>query len=277
MATRVPPVWPERTWQTAHVSTHDTYDTGDELVRLASADNFRDVAGPGHRTLDDGRLRQGVFFRSNELQLSAADAGALLALGVSGIYDLRDDYEVARHPDVEVPGADWEHLEVKGIPHGAASGLADVEEASETMRSIYRRFVTDPASRRSFGTLLHRLAASAGPQLFHCTAGKDRTGWAATLLLHLAGVGLETIEVEYLLTNHVSTATREKYLGLVAEHLGVDRIPVFERLMVADLDYLHAAFDAADQAYGSLDGYLTEGLGLSAETRAALRTRLVDA
>ena len=255
--------------------TADETELGQELVRLASADNFRDVTGPGYVTAAGEPLRSGVFYRSNELQLVDDDTHALRRLGVGTIYDLRDGHEVEAHPDVEVPGATWQHVEVVGIPPGAGAALPDAAAALALMNEIYGRFVTDPACRLSFATLLRGLATSATPQLFHCTAGKDRTGWAAALVLHVAGVAPEVVEADYLLTNERSAGTREKYLGLVAEHLGADRVPTFEPTMVADPAYLRAAQSAAEATYGGLDGYLRDGLGLSDDELVALRARLV--
>ena len=254
-----------------------TEEHPEELVRLASADNFRDVTGPGYTTADGRPLRSGVFFRSNELQLVDDDTHALRRLGIGAIYDLRDTHEVEAHPDVEVPGATWQHVEVIGIPPGAGAALPDAAAALALMTEIYQRFVTDPACRASFATLLRGLATSSTPQLFHCTAGKDRTGWTAALVLHVAGVATEVVEADYLVTNDRSAGTRAKYLGLVAEHLGADRVPTFEPTMVADLAYLHAAYAAAEATYGGLDGYLRDGLGLGAAELAALRARLVPA
>ena len=161
---------------------------GEELVRLASADNFRDVTGPGYANAEGTRLRPGVFFRSNELGLTDEDAGTIAGLGITDIYDLRGSDEVEAHPDVPVPGATWTHLEVKGIPMDSVAALATVADGNEVMRSVYRGFVDHPGGRASFADLLTRLATADAPQLFHCTAGKDRTGWAAALLLHVAGV-----------------------------------------------------------------------------------------
>ena len=76
----------------------------EDLVRLASADNFRDVAGPGHQAGDGTPLRTGVFYRSNELRLSDEDAASIAALGVSAIHDLRTRAEIEHRPGVEVPG-----------------------------------------------------------------------------------------------------------------------------------------------------------------------------
>ena len=102
---------------------------GEELVRLASADNFRDVTGPGYRSHDGTPLRAGVLYRSNELGLTHEDAAALAGLGVTAIYDLRGAHEIEAHPDVAVPGAVNEHLEVGGIPMEEVSSLASVDEA----------------------------------------------------------------------------------------------------------------------------------------------------
>jgi protein-tyrosine phosphatase len=251
-------------------------DLGEELVRLASADNFRDVTGPDvvYTAADGTPLRRGVAYRSNELQLTEADAASLSRLGVSAVYDLRSDHEVEVHPDVAVPGATWTHLEVKGIPMDAVSNLADRVTAHDVMLRVYRGFVEMEGARDAFARLLRELADGEGGAVFHCTAGKDRTGWASALLLHLAGVDDATILEDYLLTNTFSTATREKYLGQIREHLGEDKVDVYERVMVADEAYLQAGYDALTAAYGDRAGYLRDGLGLDEQTLERLRTRL---
>jgi protein-tyrosine phosphatase len=248
---------------------------GEELVRLASADNFRDVAGPGYDTADGRAVRRGVLFRSNELTLTEEDADALARLEITTIFDLRAGHEVEAHPDAPVPGATWRHVEVKGIPMDAVTTLESRAQGVDVMRRVYRAFVEQEGGRQAFGALLHELAGGEEPQLFHCTAGKDRTGWASALLLHVAGVDRATVLEDYLATNTISSATRAKYLGMVREHLGEDKVDVYETVMVADADYLLEAYDAADATYGSLDGYLADGLGLAPDTLAALRTRLV--
>jgi len=250
---------------------------GEELVRLASADNFRDVSGPdaAYAGADGSTLRRGVAYRSNELLLTDADAESLGRLGVGAIYDLRTGHEVEAHPDAEVPGARWHHLEVTGIPMDAVSSLGDRDTAHDVMLRVYRGFVEVEGARAAFATLLRSVAESDAPVLFHCTAGKDRTGWAAALMLHVAGVDDETILEDYLLTNTFSSATREKYLGLVREHLGADKVDVYERVMVADEAYLQAAYDAVTAAYGDRRGYLRDGLGLNEATLERLRARML--
>jgi protein-tyrosine phosphatase len=251
-------------------------DLGEELVRLASADNFRDVTGPdtAYVAADGTPLCRGVAYRSNELQLTASDAEALTTLGITAIYDLRSDHEVETHPDVDVPGATWTQLEVKGIPMDAVTDLHDRATAHDVMQQVYRGFVEVPGARDAFARLFHEIADGDGAVVFHCTAGKDRTGWAAALLLHLAGVDDPTILEDYLLTNTFSSATREKYLGMVREHLGEDKVDVYERVMVADEAYLQAGYDAISATYGDRLGYLRDGLGLDDGALERLRGRM---
>ncbi|WP_435746140.1 tyrosine-protein phosphatase [Nocardioides sp. SYSU DS0663] len=262
------------------MSTHEREPAdqhlGEELVRLASADNFRDLAGSGegHPTADGGRVRRGVLFRSNELQLTDADAHALGSLGITAVYDLRGDHEVEAHPDVPVPGAAWHHVPVGGIPMDEVSGLSSREAALAAMHGVYRAFVEHPAARASFGELLTRMAGTDGAQLFHCTAGKDRTGWAAAVLLGLLGVPDDVVLEDYLLTNTFSTATREKYLALIAEHLGPDKVAVYEAVMVADEAYLRTARAAVEASYGDLRTYVVDGLGVGPSDLERLLARL---
>ena len=86
--------------------------------------------------------------------------------------------EIEAHPDVEVPGATWHHVEVSGIPMELGPGLEDADSAVRVMRQVYDAFVRAPEARASYAELLTDLATGPLPQLFHCTAGKDRTGWA---------------------------------------------------------------------------------------------------
>lgn len=256
--------------------TPDAPNAAAELLRLASADNFRDVAGSGagHATADGGNVRRGVFFRSNELQLTKADASAIATLGVAAVHDLRGAEEIEYHPDVPVPGTSWHHFDVSGIPMDDVIGLETRDAAIEVMHRVYRGFVEDPGSRSAFGALFARLAEGEGAQLFHCTAGKDRTGWVAALLLHLAGVHHDVIVADYLLTNDYARASRSTYLSMVEAGLGPDKVEVYERVLVADATYLATAYAAADAAYGSVEGYLTEGLGLSRVTLESLVVKL---
>jgi protein-tyrosine phosphatase len=250
-----------------------TDEQGEELLRLASADNFRDVAGPGYPTTDGGRLRTGVFYRCAQLRLSDEDVSTLVDLRVRAIVDLRSQQEVDHRPDAVIEGAEWHHFDVIGIPMDEIAGLHDRVAAEEVMRRVYRSFVETEKSRTAFAGVFRQLATGA-PQVFHCTAGKDRTGWVAALLLHLAGVDDATIEADYLLTNTFSAASRAKVERKIEEGLGPDHVEVYEPTLVADVGYLQAAYEAVEREYGDRATYLRSGLGLDEATLRTLRTML---
>ncbi len=247
--------------------------TGEEILRLASADNFRDVAGPGYATEDGGRLRTGVFYRSNDLRLTAADHDVLTGLGLRAVLDLRSDSEIELHPDPEVPGATWLHFDAIGIPMEQVANLGTRDAAVALMEEVYRAFVVHPKSRAAFGGALRQLA-EGGPQLFHCSAGKDRTGWVAAVLLHVAGVDDPTIEADYLLTNARSADSRARVEKAIAKGLGEEHVAAFEPALVADTSYLRAAGAAVEEAYGDRASYLRDGLGLEQEVLDRLRSLL---
>jgi protein-tyrosine phosphatase len=249
--------------------------SSDEILRLASADNFRDVAGPGYPTVDGARCRRGVFYRSNELQLTEADHGALSGLGLRAVCDLRTPVEIERHPDAEIPGATWRGFDVSGIPMDEVAGLRDRRSAVDLMDRVYRGFVEVESSRAEFGNLFRQLA-TGGPQLFHCSAGKDRTGWVAALLLHIAGVDDPTIESDYLATNALTAGSRARVEAEIAAALGPELVAAFEPTLVVDVEYLRAGYDAVESRYGDRATYLREGLGLDDATVATLRALLRD-
>ena len=247
--------------------------SSDEILRLASADNFRDVAGSGYATHDGARVRRGVFFRSNELRLNRADHDTLAGLGLRAVLDLRSKPEIERHPDAEVPGATWHNFDVSGIPMEEVGELRERRSAVDLMDRVYRSFVDSDDAREEFGGLFRQLA-TGGPQLFHCTAGKDRTGWVAALLLHVAGVDDPTIESDYLLTNVLTGSSRARVEAEIVKLLGPDHVAAFEPTLVADIEYLRSGYEAVAERYGDRRTYLRDGLGLDDDTLMALRDLL---
>ena len=178
----------------------------EELVRLASADNFRDVAGPGagYPTGDGGHVRRGVYYRSNELQLTAEDAASLADLGITMIHDLRGGRRSRPTPTPRSPARPGSTSRFRH-PDGDGRGPGRHRRRGPRDAQRVRRVRARREARASYARLLTDLATGDVPQLFHCTAGKDRTGWAAALLLEIAGVDRATIMADYLLTNDVSS------------------------------------------------------------------------
>ncbi|MER8186697.1 tyrosine-protein phosphatase [Kitasatospora sp. NPDC094015] len=149
-------------------------------------------------------------------------------------------------------------------------------KAAAMMVGLYRWFVTDPVARDRFATVIRLLAAPDGPPLiFHCSAGKDRTGWAAALVLTALGVDRETVFQDYLLTNQRSAALIEQIVdsfgtrGLMKEPALL--LPVFR----AERAYLETSFAEVAAGWPSFEAFWQDGLGLDDEVLEGLRTNLL--
>ncbi|WP_280341905.1 tyrosine-protein phosphatase [Nocardia neocaledoniensis] len=150
-----------------------------QAPRLASIDNFRDIAdtGNGHPTQHGEHARQGAVYRSNALTASDADLTVLDGLHLSTVFDLRSADEIAQKPDRMPVGANYVSIPALGGDlSGAAAKLSSVEDSRELMREVTRSFVTGETEKAGFAGLLSQIAEREGPFVIHCTAGKDRTG-----------------------------------------------------------------------------------------------------
>ncbi|MEV6280416.1 tyrosine-protein phosphatase [Nocardia sp. NPDC051832] len=242
-------------------------------------DNFRDVAGTGGGYLgtDGKRVKQGTFYRSNAIDApSEADLAALASVGLRTVIDLRGPEEVAKAPDKLPPGVGYRNIPIfGGNIADEARGVRTPEEARALAHRVYRGFVTGADERNALGQVLTALATEPGPQLFHCEMGKDRTGWVAATLLSLAGVSRDTIMSDFLLSNEYAAASIKARRAAIVAQYGEEAAKIFDPIFGVEAGFLQAAWSQLDQSYGSVAKYLTEGLGLSAETVTALRAKLI--
>jgi protein-tyrosine phosphatase len=142
------------------------------------------------------------------------------------------------------------------------------------MTQLYRWFASSPAAGQVFAEALRLIATpDALPLLFHCTAGKDRTGWLAALLLSALGVERSTVVEDYLRTNELNAKSTAYLLSTFADRVPDPSglLPLFE----ARKEYLEAAFAEVDR-YGGIEPYLREALGLDDAVLTALRETLLD-
>ncbi|WP_055586221.1 tyrosine-protein phosphatase [Streptacidiphilus griseoplanus] len=144
------------------------------------------------------------------------------------------------------------------------------------MTGLYRWFVTEPVARDRFSRVLKLLAQPGGtPLLFHCTAGKDRTGWAAAVLLTALGVDRDTVFDDYLLTNERHAVIVERVMNAFGTRRIMDEPELLMPVYRADPAYLEAAFSEVENGWPSFDAFLTDGLGLDDALRKALRSALL--
>ena len=117
---------------------------------------------------------------------------------------------------------------------------------------------------------------AALPANLHCTAGKDRAGLGAALVLLTLGVPEKTVMQDFLLSNQYRAAANEKSLAQLTPLLDPSELEVMRSLLEVRPEYLQSALDAMKQRYGSVDAYLRKGLGITPRERAAFQQRMLD-
>ncbi len=243
-------------------------------IPLTAASNLRDLGG--YPTADGRHVRRGILFRAPALvALTAEDEAAIAALGLRTVCDFRGEREsevlpvvlgAARH--VKLPIEPSVGAGLKDILRtGIASGHVSPEEMLELLREAYQAYAL--TSFGQYRVMFDLLADDANlPLLFHCSAGKDRTGFGAALLLTALGVSWDNVLHDYLATNRLWRREIARNFDLPPA--------VKDALLAAHTVLLTAAFDAARGAYGSIDAYLAGAIGLDAAARAALADRLLE-
>ncbi len=246
--------------------------------RLSSADNFRELGGlgAGYPTVDGHHLTRGVVFRSNALSLTPADAAIVSDLSVTEIIDLRTPAEIQAKPDTTIAGAKWINYNVIGETAVVAPQLSTAAESTAMMTDIYRQFVASATSRKEIAATLTAIAKNTGATIIHCTAGKDRTGWTSALLLHIAGASPELINQDYLLSNQYSRSSNNATLAGVTAKGGPGAAAPYAPLLGVQQKYLDASYDQVKSDYGTVENYLTHGLGLSQATLTSLKNKLTN-
>ncbi len=120
------------------------------------------------------------------------------------------------------------------------------------------------------------LAAEGEPVLWHCSAGKDRAGFAAAILLRILGVEADVVVQDYALSKQYALDARKRDLFLLRLFKGDEAADKLAVIMGVEPEWLQAGFDQIDADYGNFDGYVREGLGLSEEDVARLKDLLLE-
>ena len=248
------------------------------------AHNFRDLGGYENR--DGQQLKWGMIYRTDKLSsLSEEDQRYLQRLDVRRIVDFRSDEERLSAPHTL---ANANQVRVDAMPITVDAAQVELVTARlqqdnvsaadmgafliDANREMVSRYT--PVYRQWMQSLLN---GDHYPQLFHCTAGKDRTGLAAALLLHALDVPEDTIMEDYLATNHYTAARIDQVIEQIAQldMLRADEA-VIRTLFNVQPQFINAAFETIDEHYGSLNGYFEQGLGIDAKQRQQLRDLLLE-
>lgn len=250
-------------------------------VPLEGGVNFRDLGG--YRTDDGRRVCWGRLFRSGHMsKLTESDQASFTALGIRTVCDFRMTEERANE-NVHLKAEP--HIETLGIPPGLKDRFFlhrlfqetdDPEVVAEAIHDIMRCLVSDCASHyaRLFEALL---AAAPGSVLLNCSAGKERTGVGAALLLTALGVPRSTILYDFALSRRYFPAAAEMPRALqkynVEARPGRDIEALMAPLLYTRESYLECVFDTIDQHHGDDLAFLRDALGVGPAECARLRAR----
>ncbi|TQL42836.1 protein-tyrosine phosphatase [Leucobacter komagatae] len=278
-------------------------ETLDRRIPLVTVPNLRTLGG---LPVAGGTVAQGLLFRSATLgAVSPVDGEALVGLGIRRVVDFRTAGERRSAPDRLPAGVEGVDLDVLGdhardlsasLAHLGMPGDEGRGEVTEEqlvairakmserlgdgrgvkiLQDSNRLIVSSDSAITAFRGFYEALTEPGdyAPTLFHCTTGKDRTGWAAASFLLLLGADEETAMADYLQTNVDILPMIEPMLER-AERNGVDSSLIKPVLTVHE-SMLQAAFDEMRERFGSIEGYFVRGLGLTEGRLAALADRFV--
>ena len=250
---------------------------------IASVPNLRDLGG--YMTRDSAIVVRGLVYRSNQLApISPNDMEKLVQLGLKKDYDLRTEAERTLLPDQLPPGVDniWLNVLEDHSGSGPAQLLELLKNPKEANVSLgggkieamfeesYREFVSLPSAKTAYRELFISLGErNKLPALFHCTTGKDRTGWAAAALLTLLDVPKETVMEDYLRSNEYILPLYQKEIDTFTAEGGEPSI--INAILGVKTEYLEASFDEMQTKYGTIEEYFTEALGIDAAMQKKIR------
>jgi len=247
------------------------------FLPLEGSINFRDFGG--YSTTDGRQVKWRQLFRCGALSmLTEADTKAFASLNIGVICDLRREDESAGNPTPSVPPFHVRrHIPI--TPGSNAMLRASIQDPRQSAADRVR-YMTDITRELAsnhhdeYRTLFELLLATDGGFLLHCSAGKDRTGFGAALILAALGVDEATVMADYLLTNE-AVCLRNFMETRMRDHYGAG----FDDASLAAVggvrpEYLQAAFDEIVKNHGSMAGYL-QSIGVDEAARQALRAKLL--
>ncbi|NML72343.1 tyrosine-protein phosphatase [Chryseobacterium sp. RP-3-3] len=244
-------------------------------IEIKKANNFRTV---GHIKNSEGRtLKEGKFYRSGHLhQLKKNSFKELEILGIKEVIDLRNSKEISDKPDQlpdDIVYKKYSAFKDEGDQLTQAKklvlkGKVNGSDANKRMIDFYREYVTE--NPEVIRKIITEILESDQPVLYHCTAGKDRTGITTALILTILKFDKATIYNDYLLSNNYRKRLVLKRLKLADNlHFLYPKmdVKVLEKLSWVETAYLDAAFDEINNKYGSMDAYIQQVLGISENKR----------
>lgn len=252
--------------------------------------NTRDLGGM--KTKDGRVIKKGMLIRSGQLSEASANDKKRLSEMLNLIVDFRTTIEASEKPDPELDGVKYIHRSIftestEGISRDKKSDesafgklMQKKENAGtplERMHKVYARFITDKDINARYVYFLNLvLGNDKGAVLWHCTAGKDRAGFASILIEYILGVDIEDIKADYLATNEFIKPEVEFILNTIAKGKTEEEKKEMMPFLAAEESYFDAIFDAAKEMYGSFDDFLEQAMGIGEKEIKIFRDKFTE-
>ena len=260
--------------------TDNTFQNEDyRLLPMDGAHNTRELGG--YKTTDGKSVKWGMLYRSDKLSdISDTDQEYLQDLGIKKIIDFRSKEEKEEDPDIIPKGIDY--IEMPISVDGAMRSKIEAVLKGETNKDV-KSFLID--ANKEFVSnytdvyegFLRNLIDDDGPTLFHCTAGKDRAGFAAAITLIALGVSKEDVIDDYMKTNQFTKERIEEIIGQIElMTLYQTDAEILRPLLGVEREYIETAFQTAEEKYGSLENFIRDGLNISDEDIQKLRNKFIE-
>jgi protein-tyrosine phosphatase len=255
------------------------------LFNFGGIHNFRDLGGYG--TTDGRRVRWGKLYRTATLsEATDADLRALQKLELAYLVDFRSAAEKEEEPHRLPDPPGFSVVEIPILDEGNSAMVGEVIERVESgdfsgfdpqqfMLTANRQFAGQFTPQ--FRQFIEQVQAADGaPLAWNCSAGKDRTGFAAAILLRILGVPQEMVMADYMASNEPSLEARKTQLLMLRLFKGDEAAEKLGQMMGVEQAWLQAAFDEIDSTWGSFGRYVGEGLELTPADIASLRATLLE-
>lgn len=262
-----------------HKNNNSFQNEEHRLLPMDGAHNTRELGG--YKTTDGKSVKWGMLFRSDKLSdISETDQKYLQALGIKKIVDFRSEEEKTEDPDVIPTGISYVEMPIS--VDGAMRSKIEAVLKGETDKEVEsflidanREFVTNYTD--VYENFLRGLIDDDAPTLFHCTAGKDRAGFAAAISLIALGVSREDVIEDYMKTNAFTEDRIEEILGQIKlMSLYQADAEILRPLIGVEQIYIETAFETAEEQYGSLENFIRDGLNISDEDIQKLRNKFLE-
>ncbi len=255
-----------------------------EIIRLKHIKNYRDLGGV--KTVDGREIKPHMLIRGTALLAPGPISIAALkdCYNLKTIIDLRTIKERQEKPDVDIEGVEILHMPIineatAGISHEKKVRSMESLLMMPSMTELYISMVTKDSLENLVKVLkfILTLPEEKFAVVFHCTAGKDRTGIVAALLLSFLGVDRATVIQDYMLTNkNLQFKANMAYLGLLLTKGNHKLAHKIKHCLMAEPDFIKASLNRLEKDFGSLDNFFDQKLGFSEEEKKVIKDKFLQ-